>query len=785
MNPSNYSSFSINEKDNAIRVLVATDNHLGYLERDPVRGQDSFKAFEEILKLAKDNQVDMILLGGDLFHENKPTRKTLYSTISLLRSYCMGPRQCNLQFLSDQSVNFSDSFSTVNYQDPYFNIEIPVFSIHGNHDDPSGFGSLAALDILAVSGYINYFGRPQQVDNIEVTPLLLQKGITKLAVYGLGHIREERLHRALRDKQVKMMRPIETPDEWFNLMVLHQNRQAHAPTTYVPENFLEDFLHLIIWGHEHECLIDPVFNSEQKFDITQPGSSVATSLVEGEATPKHVGILTIKGTNYELNKVRLRSIRPFIVDEIDLTSIDDLSRDKTKEIQDLLADKVNEMIQKATAEWKALYRPDESADAETPPFPLIRLKVAYDDRFTVFNVKMFGDQFIDHVANPRDLLFFYRKKSSKGKRAVRKNVLEEEEVIEEENITSNLIEYLQLNNLQILPENEFNNAVITFVEKEEPDEINDFYLDTLDRNKIRLIEQQIDESEERIYHEVGREKKIRREQDIPRRLTKPVANNDSMDVEHDQNSTSSATKSGTPTRVIRPTVVKSSRTKAPTKGTNNSRVPSTRGKKKTTRQKQEDDFDDELDINDIQEDSESVLGVMSTGKKSRPRGSTTSNTTKATRSSTRQKAPREDPDESESDEEIVENEAPASNRQRRSTTSTSKKTNKLKQDDKEYEKEEVTELFEDEDSDDLLVSSRLKSSRSSKQVLKDDANDNTPASRKRRATSKPSISPPAPKRTVTSRSSTRASSSRSGKERDDVVFIKFDFLVITKNEVVF
>jgi len=26
----------------------------------------------------------------------------------------------------------------VNYEDPNYNISIPVFSIHGNHDDPAG-----------------------------------------------------------------------------------------------------------------------------------------------------------------------------------------------------------------------------------------------------------------------------------------------------------------------------------------------------------------------------------------------------------------------------------------------------------------------------------------------------------------------------------------------------------------------------------------------------------------------------------------------------------------------
>lgn len=62
-----------------LKVLLSTDNHLGYLERDPIRGRDSFAAFEEVLSLARRHKVDMILLSGDLFHENKPSRKTMHT----------------------------------------------------------------------------------------------------------------------------------------------------------------------------------------------------------------------------------------------------------------------------------------------------------------------------------------------------------------------------------------------------------------------------------------------------------------------------------------------------------------------------------------------------------------------------------------------------------------------------------------------------------------------------------------------------------------------------------
>lgn len=33
---------------------------------------------------------------------------------------------------------FYRAFNHVNYEDPDINVAIPVFSIHGNHDDPSG-----------------------------------------------------------------------------------------------------------------------------------------------------------------------------------------------------------------------------------------------------------------------------------------------------------------------------------------------------------------------------------------------------------------------------------------------------------------------------------------------------------------------------------------------------------------------------------------------------------------------------------------------------------------------
>lgn len=93
-----------------LQILVATDNHIGYNERDPVRGRDSIESFKEILQLAQANEVDMLLLVGDLFHENKPSRASLHQTIALLREYCMGPRPIALEIVSDVGVGIQNGF---------------------------------------------------------------------------------------------------------------------------------------------------------------------------------------------------------------------------------------------------------------------------------------------------------------------------------------------------------------------------------------------------------------------------------------------------------------------------------------------------------------------------------------------------------------------------------------------------------------------------------------------------------------------------------------------------
>jgi double-strand break repair protein MRE11 len=54
-----------------------------------------------------------VLLAGDLFHENRPSRETLYQVMAILREYCMNDRPVQIELLSDPEEGKAAGFSYV------------------------------------------------------------------------------------------------------------------------------------------------------------------------------------------------------------------------------------------------------------------------------------------------------------------------------------------------------------------------------------------------------------------------------------------------------------------------------------------------------------------------------------------------------------------------------------------------------------------------------------------------------------------------------------------------
>ena len=203
-------------------------------------------------------------------------------------------------------------------------VAIPIFMIHGNHDDPSGLENLSNIDLMSSNNYVNYFGKVNNVEDIEVVPILLVKGETKLALYGIGNMKDERLNMAFESKRIRFKRPARDPDSWFNLLVLHQNKYKGmhlgvSRRNSITEGMIPRFFHLVVWAHEHESIPHVFECHENGVHFLQPGSTVATSLIHAESKDKHCFYLQVHKTAFKVQAIRLQDIRPFAYDHIELS----------------------------------------------------------------------------------------------------------------------------------------------------------------------------------------------------------------------------------------------------------------------------------------------------------------------------------------------------------------------------------------------------------------------------------------------------------------------------------
>ncbi|KAF8581791.1 DNA repair exonuclease [Ramaria rubella] len=616
-----------------IKIMLATDNHIGYMERDPIRGQDAINTFEEILQLAVKHDVDFILLAGDLFHENRPSRDCIYRVSALLREYTLGDKPVSIELLSDPEEGRAPGFSfpAVNYEDANFNVAIPVFSIHGNHDDPQGTGpegALCALDLLSVTGLLNYMGKSDlpaddndaQSTGLAVKPVLLRKGNTRLGLYGIGNVKDARMHYELRSNRVRMYMPGDK-DEWFNVLLVHQNRVKHGPQQSVPEGMFDDSINLVVWGHEHDCRIDPEPVAGKSYFITQPGSSVATSLAEGESLQKHVALVEIQGKDFQLTPIPLRTVRPFIMEEIvliDLEGDEKIDITKPMEVTKFLKSRVNALIDKANEEWDERNATAVAASEKELPrmLPLVRLKVDTTGVLEMSNPVRFGQEFAGRLANPRDVLLFHRAKKAATRSG---GVFTDEpelsiddpdmpvrEKLEKIRVATLVKEYLAAQELQLLGENGMSDAIQTFVDKDDIHSISRFVVKSLSSLQKGVEAVDVDEAELE-----DRASKEKADEEYAKRKTAEKASKKgkAKQVESDRDSVDSMmmdVDAGGDSELDEPLPKK----RAPTKKAAPAKVKTTTGVKNKGKGKQvadEDDDDEDEEDNFIVDDEEEEL----------------------------------------------------------------------------------------------------------------------------------------------------------------------------------
>ncbi|CAK0792936.1 unnamed protein product [Prorocentrum cordatum] len=116
---------------------------------------------------------------------------------------------------------------------------------------------------------------------------------------------------------------------------------------------LPAFLDLVI--QSHDCEVTPRENLQGEFYVVQPGSSVATSLSQGETKLKHIALIHVKGGAFQCVPTPLWTTRPLMFGEVSLSD-SGLLRTDTQAIWDHLTSKIDELILQGQEECRARKR---------------------------------------------------------------------------------------------------------------------------------------------------------------------------------------------------------------------------------------------------------------------------------------------------------------------------------------------------------------------------------------------------------------------------------------------
>jgi double-strand break repair protein MRE11 len=243
----------------------------------------------------------------------------------------------------------------------------------------------------------------------------LVKGNSKIALYGIGNLKDERLFLALQNKKVNFHRPDDFKN-WFNILIVHQNRfkghhQGKNKKNFLPEKFIPSFFDLVIWGHEHECFTEPIYNSEMGFHVYQPGSSVVTSLIQAESKSKSIGLLEVHLDKFRIIPLKLETVRPFIYQQFELRNYA-YRLHVSEDVEKLIEEKIEEMLIEASNSRKnqnpSQMIEDNEQINQIQTLPILRMKIEFSG-YQMTRTNFIVSKFSGRIANPNDVIQFYKK----------------------------------------------------------------------------------------------------------------------------------------------------------------------------------------------------------------------------------------------------------------------------------------------------------------------------------------------------------------------------------------
>lgn len=275
-----------------MRIGIASDFHLGF--GSGRRKGDSRLQAERAVKELLRQDVDVILLAGDVFDSPVPRPETLRDAVSVLR-------------LAQKKAS-DTKFTGIGRDTPEFK-GTPVVAIHGNHERRVR-GDVNPTQLMDIMGYLIYLHDSGVVTN-------------DVGIYGLGSVPESYAQRVFRSLKVK-------PLADTSFFMFHQDLIPYIPRASLTLKDLPRGFSYYINGHIHAS------RQEKKFLIV--GSTVVTQM-KPEESEKFVWVWD---GGFEKHQIKSRPLHYMDVDAAGKAPGEILST-IDKEIQDLLSKDCDEM----------------------------------------------------------------------------------------------------------------------------------------------------------------------------------------------------------------------------------------------------------------------------------------------------------------------------------------------------------------------------------------------------------------------------------------------------------
>ena len=273
-----------------IRFLHTADIHLGKTYRTSTneieRYEDFFRMLGGIVSDAISEQVDFVLIAGDLFHTGQILPRTFARTIETLQ--------------------------------PLKDVGIPCIAVEGNHDWIHRRDSISWMEALSQMGYIHLL-RPTRTENgdYRFDPFDPETGlgghieIKGLNIYGLGYIGTQA------GNHVERICEAVTTDN--NLLLFHVGVWTYSPVeigNMQPDEALPlaDKFDYVALGHGHKPYI--ISTPEGRNYAFNPGAPERVNFGE-EKYDKGYYLVNVEDGKYS-HEHRPTSPRPMLVATIDL-----------------------------------------------------------------------------------------------------------------------------------------------------------------------------------------------------------------------------------------------------------------------------------------------------------------------------------------------------------------------------------------------------------------------------------------------------------------------------------